>query len=289
MSLIPASATITSLTPMVGIRLPPALWASWRAQSPSLGFVQMLSDQVDATLVACPLTLHERPLRLGSLEDLNPARLALLSDLTARLPVLRVSMGMAADHTTDRTAQMRRLVQQIDEVQSRLKRPLVLCDHDLWPQHTLIDVSQRSGCRLRLDLNRLLVRGLNRARQQGWQVTAGHPDTARALTLAQAHVLDIIWSMPPGLVAEVHLGGFRWPDHPDQAVMASNSQRISPEGWRLYEECVRHLGSIPTLIKWDVDLPPLAVLLDEARQAAQLAQHHLSPEHASEALDLIEA
>jgi uncharacterized protein len=33
---------------------------------------------------------------------------------------------------------------------------------------------------------------------------------------------------------------------------------------------VRRFGPRPTLIEWDTDIPPLAVLLDEARRAERI-------------------
>ena len=37
--------------------------------------------------------------------------------------------------------------------------------------------------------------------------------------------------------------------------------------WALYAEALALFGRVPTLIEWDTDVPPLAVLLDEAAQA----------------------
>ena len=37
--------------------------------------------------------------------------------------------------------------------------------------------------------------------------------------------------------------------------------------WALYAEALAVFGRVPTLIEWDSDVPPLAVLLEEAAQA----------------------
>jgi hypothetical protein len=35
----------------------------------------------------------------------------------------------------------------------------------------------------------------------------------------------------------------------------------------LYRQAVQRLGPVPTLIEWDTDIPPLAVLLEEMHSA----------------------
>jgi len=42
---------------------------------------------------------------------------------------------------------------------------------------------------------------------------------------------------------------------------------VFDRAWQLYEAALRHIGKRPTLIEWDVDIPALEVLQDEARKA----------------------
>jgi uncharacterized protein (UPF0276 family) len=37
--------------------------------------------------------------------------------------------------------------------------------------------------------------------------------------------------------------------------------------WALYEDALLHIGKRPTLIEWDVDIPALSVLQEEACKA----------------------
>ena len=46
---------------------------------------------------------------------------------------------------------------------------------------------------------------------------------------------------------------------------------VSDGVWALFADVVRRFGRRPTLIEWDTDLPPLAVLLDEAARADRSA------------------
>jgi uncharacterized protein (UPF0276 family) len=43
--------------------------------------------------------------------------------------------------------------------------------------------------------------------------------------------------------------------------------------WTLYEEALVRFGPRPTLIEWDNNIPPLAVLVEEAAHAGALLRH----------------
>ena len=40
--------------------------------------------------------------------------------------------------------------------------------------------------------------------------------------------------------------------------------------WELYQATIQHLGSVPTLIEWDNDIPEFAILVDEANKAQRV-------------------
>ncbi len=170
------------------------------------------------------------------------------------------------------------LVANIGQVQDRLQRPIAIenlsayiaFDDDAIPEvDFLVEVCRRSGCGLLLDLNNLVVNGINRYRLRHGEAAHGFMGQQAALQQAQAEAMDFVWSLPPGIVRQIHLAGFRWPATPEALVIDDHSQRVSPTVWSVYEAALDHLGPCPTLIEWDTDLPPLAVLLDEARLAAQ--------------------
>ena len=49
-----------------------------------------------------------------------------------------------------------------------------------------------------------------------------------------------------------------------------HGSRVIGEVWSLYAEALRRFGPVPTLIEWDTDVPPLDVLVEEARHADAL-------------------
>lgn len=292
----------------IGLRQPHA--QALLTQRPRLGFVEVHSENffaeggsaIQALLEVrahYPVSLHGVGLSLGSASGVDEAHLDRLARLVEQVSPVRVSDhasfahvhpardgASGAVHASDllpiafTAASMDVLVANIQRVQERLRRPILIenlsaymaYEDDQIPEvEFLIQTCRRAGCQLLLDLNNMLVNGLNRARRLHWQDAPGsEPDRERAIQQARAETLDFVWSLTPGMVGQIHLAGFRWPDQPDQLVIDDHSQRVSPAVWDAYDMALNHLGEVPTLIEWDVDLPPLAVLLDEARLAAEV-------------------
>lgn len=275
------------------------------ALRPALGFLEVHSENFfadgGASLQALidmrahyPISLHGVGLSLGSASGVDQAHLDKLARLVERVDPVRVSdhacfahvavPGQETLHASDLLPlaltedALAILVRNIQQVQERLQRPILIENlsaymayrDDAIPEvEFLTQACRQSGCRLLLDLNNLVVNGLNRVRRADWQASRPLTDTAAALVTARAQALDFVWSLPPGLVGQVHLAGFRWPDQADRLVIDDHSQRVCATLWDVYEQALAHLGAQPTLIEWDVDLPPVAVLLDEARLAAE--------------------
>ncbi|MBI2734801.1 MAG: DUF692 domain-containing protein [Aquabacterium sp.] len=294
---------------LVGIGLrPPHVPDLLRLRPPELGFLELLTENffaeggpsqatLDQLRALYPISLHGVGLSLGSASGIDDAHLDRLARLVARVNPVRVSDHASfarvapagpeqpgAVHASDllplpfTPASQDILVANIQQVQDRLQRPILIenlsaymaYEDDVLPEVAfLVQTCRRAGCQLLLDLNNLMVNGLNRARRAAWEQAPGvDPDPAWALTKARAEALDFVWSVPQGMVGEIHLAGFRWPA-PGRLVIDDHSQRIHPTVWDVYQQALAHLGEPPTLIEWDVDLPPLAVLLDEARLATQ--------------------
>lgn len=296
-----------SMAPVgIGLRHPHLV--ALLALRPALGFVEVHAENYfaegGATLQALAdvrehyaVSLHGVGLSLGSASGIDEAHLDKLAQLVAQCDPIRVSdhasfarvaqAGQTPVHASDllplafTPASLDVLVSNIQHVQERLQRPILIenlsaymayQDDSIPEAEFLLQACRRSGCQLLLDLNNLVVNGLNRARRAAWQAgLPAEPDQAAALNLARAQALDVVWSLPSGVVGQIHLAGFRWPDRPDKLVIDDHSQRVGPTLWDVYEAALQHLGPTPTLIEWDVDLPPLAVLLDEARLAAEAA------------------
>ncbi len=294
----------------LGLRAPHAQ-ALHAAQS-AVGFLQVHSENFFADGGAHlhelaqwreqhAISLHGVGLSLGSAEGIDEAHLAQLANLVERIEPVRVSdhacfargalPGIGTVHAADllplafNAESLAITCANVQRVQERLQRPILIenLSSYLRPQgNTLSEgefleaLCRRTGCQLLLDLNNLLVNGVNHVWRQNAQQGLKRTPAPQAMAQAQAAALDLVWSLTPELVGEIHLAGFRWPQNDDAWVIDDHSQRMSPTCWALYEQTLSHLGPVPTLVEWDTDLPPLAVLLDEARLATVALSPHMS-------------
>ena len=71
-------------------------------------------------------------------------------------------------------------------------------------------------------------------------------------------------SISANAVYELHVAGHITTT---DLVIDDHGSRVSDSVWQLYRHAQMRFGNVPVLIKWDTDIPPLAVLLDVARLA----------------------
>src|SRR5207344_2468260 len=116
------------------------------------------------------------------------------------------------------------------------------------------ELARRSGCALLLDLNNLVVNAINR----------GEEPVAAACRFVDA--------LDASHVAEIHLAGF---DARGPVVIDDHGSRVHEAVWQVFSHAIARLGSKPTLIEWDTDIPALDVLLAEAQHAQSLMQPSL--------------
>lgn len=148
-----------------------------------------------------------------------------------------------------------RLAQNIDEVQTFLKRPLVLENVSSYVGFTasqmpewefLAELSRRSGCLLLLDLNNVVVSATN----HGFDA------------------LEYLEGVPRGSVQQFHLA-----NHSDreQYKFDDHCGAVPDEVWALYEVALRRFGKISSLVEWDENVPAWPELLAEQRKASARA------------------
>ncbi len=230
-----------------------------------------------------PVSLHGVGLALGSAVGVDLWHLDQLARLVDRIEPVRVSdhacfargavKGKLA-HAGDllpipfNDESLDVLCSNVQQVQERLKRPLMvenlsayltLVGSDRSETEFLSALARRTGCQLLVDVNNIYVNALN-ARMTG--------DTTNDPVSACQAWLDQI---PPGVVGEIHLAGHCVMD---DIVIDDHGSRVAADVWRIYAHAITRFGTVPSLIEWDTDVPPLSVLLDEAQQARTLALSH---------------
>lgn len=274
---------------MVGIGWRHPHYGELLQTQPAVGFLEVHSENFFAEGGAAlavleqgraryPVSLHGVGLALGSACGIDAWHLEQLARLVQRIEPVRVSdhacfargpLGAQTVHAADLLPlpftheALDVLAANVQRVQDRLRRPLVvenLSAYLAWKAQDLGEpeffnlLARRTGCGLLVDVNNLYVNALN-AQRRG------------AVADAQAACRAWLDAIAPEAVAELHLAG-----HADggDIVIDDHGSRVAPPVWALYRHALQRLGEVPTLIEWDTDVPPLAVLLDEAR----LAQGH---------------
>lgn len=287
-----SSASSPVCRELAGIGLRQPHYAQVIEERPAVGFVEVHSENFyadgGATLAVLheareryPVSLHGVGLALGSAAGTDPWHLDRLDRLVRRIDPVRVSdhacfaraarePGGSVVHANDllpiafTAASLALLGDNVERVQDRLKRSLLVenlsaylafDDNTFAEPEFLATLCRRTGCGLLLDVNNLMVNALN-----------------ERVADPLAHGCAFVDALPLGIVGEIHLAGYC--ETPD-LVIDDHGSLVRPAVWALYEHALQRFGAVPTLIEWDTDVPPLEVLLGEARQATErLAKVH---------------
>ena len=208
-----------------------------------------------------PLSLHGVGMSLGS-GELAARHLDKLAALVSRIEPAAVSEHLCWSSVDGRhyndllplpyTEEALTVVcARIGEVQDRLRRPILVENVSSYvdfagstiPEWEFVAaVARRSGCGVLLDVNNVYVS----ARNHGFDP------------------LVYLNAIPPAAVGEIHLAGY---GECEDFLVDTHGRAVQAPVWALYEAALARLGPRPTLIEWDTDIPPLAVLLGEAAQA----------------------
>ncbi len=217
-----------------------------------------------------PLSLHGVGLSLGGPGPLDTAHLARLKALIQRYQPAVFSEHLAwSTHESAffndllplpyTNATLQKVADHIDETQEALgcrmllENPatyLVFAESTWAETDFLIELVRRTGCGLLLDVNNVAVSCLNHERDPYAYLSA----------------------FPLAHVGEIHLAGCA--ETVDAAGRTlridAHDSPVRPDVWALYADVLARTGPVPTLIEWDNDLPPFAVLREEAEKAAAL-------------------
>ncbi len=214
-----------------------------------------------------PLSLHGVGLSIGGEAPLDREHLARLATLIERYqpqsfsehlawsshgPVfLNDLLPLAYDACT-----LERVCEHVDQVQSTLKRPMLLENPSTYLQFQrstldetdfISQIVRRTGCGLLLDVNNVYVSCINHQRDP----------------------LTYIDALPLHAVGEIHLAGFAEDTDSlgDRLLIDDHGAPIDNAVWQLYAQVLARTGAVATLIERDNQVPAFSVLQTEARQA----------------------
>jgi uncharacterized protein (UPF0276 family) len=217
-----------------------------------------------------PLSLHGVGLSIGAEGPLDTQHLKRLAALIERYQphsfsehlawsshgpaFLNDLLPLAYDNAT-----LDRVCEHIDQVQSTLKRPMLLENPATYLafERSTIDeadfigeVIRRTSCGLLLDVNNVYVSCINHRRDP----------------------LAYLNALPLQSIGEIHLAGFAEDTDSlgDRLLIDDHGAPIDNAVWSLYQHVLERTGPIATLIERDNQLPAFSVLHAEARQADEL-------------------
>ncbi|KTD22927.1 DUF692 domain-containing protein [Legionella londiniensis] len=219
-----------------------------------------------------PLSFHGVGLSLGSTDGINKAHLEKLKSLIDCYEPILVSEHLCWTSVkgiyfndllplpyTEESLDL--VINHINQVQDYLKRPILIenistyleFEHSEMPEYEFINqVIKATGCGMLLDINNLYVNANN----HGW---------------CMATYLN---NLPFIAIEEIHLAGFTRKEFDDGSILIDTHDKpVAGAVWDLYIQCIQRIGSRPTLIEWDKDLPELTTLLKEAEKAKAILEN----------------
>ena len=227
---------------------------------------------LDAIRRDYPLSLHGVGLSLGSVDGLDRMHLERIRQVIARfdpglvsehlswsiagdayladllpLPLTEESLDVVCSHVEQTQACLQRRI-LIENPSSYLR-----FKHSTIPEwEFLAAVADRTGCGILCDVNNIYVSACN----HGWDAFA------------------YLAALPAHAIGEIHLAGHavRQLDSGHTLRIDDHGSRVAPAVWSLYAEALDLFGPMPTLVEWDTNVPPLAVLLAEAAQATLMLE-----------------
>lgn len=267
------SAPASNMLPVsagIGLRAPH--YQSVLEHRPALGWVEVHSENffgggaplhtLQQVAERYPLSLHGVGLGLASPDPLDAEHLCELRRLCDTVSPASVSEhlcwntsgGIAINdllpfpYTRDALTHVAERIQQVQDYLGRsilienLSYYIAFRSSEMREEEFLSELVARTGCGILFDVNNLFVNEVNLG----------------------VDAMAFIQGIPKTAVGEYHLAG---PSMIDGCLVDTHSAPVFERAWALYESALEHIGKRPTLIEWDMDIPPLSVLQDEARKA----------------------
>jgi uncharacterized protein (UPF0276 family) len=212
-----------------------------------------------------PVTLHGVGMSLGSADPLNFDYLARLKKLAEQIEPAFISDHLAwisvdGRHVHDllplpyTEEALAHFADRVIQVQDYLGCRLLIENPSSYMGYKNVEMTEweflqelvrRADCDLLFDVNNVYVSGRN----HGFDP------------------VEYLHALPGDRVREIHLAGY---EEQDNYLFDTHGYRVRPPVWDLYQETIRHLGPVPTLIEWDNDIPEFEVLADEAGKAQKV-------------------
>lgn len=212
-----------------------------------------------------PVVMHGVSLGIGNTDELSSDYLKQLRSLIHRVDPAMVSdhlcWGAFGGHQAHdllplpfNEESLEHVVQRVTRVQEALGRQILLENvssylqfraSDIFEAEFIAEVARRADCGILLDINNIIVSSAN----HGFDAD------------------EYLKAIPADRVGHFHLAGNT--DKGDY-ILDSHIGPVPETVWDLYRRAVRRFGARPTLVEWDDQVPPFAVVAREAQHAARV-------------------
>lgn len=213
-----------------------------------------------------PVSLHGVGLSIGSTDPLDNMHLSHIQDLITKTDPIFVSEHLSwgsvgGIHFNDllplpyTEEALRHFCSRVVEVQEKLGQKILIENpssyiryrHSTIPEwEFLTAIIEQTGAGLLLDVNNVFVSACN-------------------------HDFDpheYLSAIPGHMIEEIHLAGHTCKQFADRDLrIDDHASPVSEEVWSLYANVLQMVGSKPTMIEWDVNLPSLERLVAESEMA----------------------
>jgi len=265
-----------------GISLKPDYYQLILAEQPKVGFFEIHAENylskggparhyLQQIRQHYPLTVHGVGMSIGGEHPISMEHLKRVAQLVEEVEPQVFSEHLAwSTHDSHflndllpvayNQATLSRVCEHIDQVQSHLKRTILIENPSTYFEFTrsdmsevafLSEISQRTGCGLLLDVNNVDVSCFNHGQNP----------------------FDYINAFPVDKVGQIHLAGHTIDNNAVVPLkIDSHDEPVSTDVWTLYQHTLKLTGDCPTLIERDGNIPPLATLLAEANKANSIRQ-----------------
>ncbi|MDP1602275.1 MAG: DUF692 domain-containing protein [Legionella sp.] len=220
-----------------------------------------------------PIVMHGVSLSIGSTDALDKDYLKQLKALATRVEPAWISDHLCwtgsnglnmhdllpLPYTSEAITHIVARIQQVQEYLGRqiaienVSSYLTFAQSEMTEWDFIAEIVERADCFILLDVNNVYVSAINH----------------------HFKALDYIKAMPAKRVVQIHLAGHS--NQGDYIIDTHDAPVIEPV-WSLYEETIKRLGKISTMIERDDNMPPLADLLAEVERARMLEKQALTEE-----------
>ena len=222
-----------------------------------------------------PVALHGVSLSIGSDSGVKEDYLAKLKKLIERVDPIIVSDHLCWSQGPFGNSHdllplpftkeaLNRVLENIDIVQTFLERPILLenisyylryKESEIEESKFIVDVCQKSGCKLLLDLNNIFVNSEN----HGFDP------------------ISFVDSIPVEIIGQMHLAG---PSQEKGFLFDTHSSIVPDPVWTLLERVTERGVRAPIILEWDQDIPEFSLLESEVKKARKIRTKGVQGDHA---------